>query len=678
MSRVAREPEPLQRVARQSLARGVAGAPARAEALGVPERQHARQEAHQVVHLVHERPADPADALGDVQQPVTFVFVIALDRVRNRSFRNRRGRLRGRLRDRRDRRDRRDPATRRRRLFDVLRRDAFRVTPGLVPLLRVAPGLQKVLGFEPAAAAAARRGRRARRGLGHAPPQPERVRRAGRVGVFYGGSGILLPPRAPQQVEQHAIHGAQVRSLSPRGLSRVQPVLEQVLVVRVPARAERERGRAVELGRARAHRVGHQAVVGGVPRRVRHGVKRASRAVRDVPPVPPPRERRERGPRERFLFINVRLVRVARRLVSRRRDGVLLQAAAVGTKAVLHLRLERRVGVLADARGFVLRGSQRRLERLPLEHERSRLRERALLRPLGVVWVTRLEVDVHDGNPGARLERGGQFFRQVERFSEQVAALGVSPQLARGGEPPEHADGALEHVRVLVRVERQRGRGDPVPRLARLILQPEDEKRVQRVHDGQPDVQPRHAFFRDRRELVRGPSVLAVPAPGVPGGRGHGPAALARGNRGERGVVQGEQRGHLGVRRGRILLGESQAVAPVLARHARRGRGGGVQEPREGRRGRPERVQRARDARPAGGVDAVDAPSHGRPRASSRGRRGQILRTRARPQAQHRQHERQRDARARGGPHARDHPDAPRGRPVPPSVPGARSHALRR
>ncbi len=47
----------------------------------MPERQHARQEAHQVVHLVHERPADPADANPGVAVAV-IVCIAAVNIVR--------------------------------------------------------------------------------------------------------------------------------------------------------------------------------------------------------------------------------------------------------------------------------------------------------------------------------------------------------------------------------------------------------------------------------------------------------------------------------------------------------------------------------------------------------------------------------------------------------------------
>ena len=106
------------------------------------------------------------------------------------------------------------------------------------------------------------------------------------------------PGRAPHEVHQYPVHGLEVRRLLPLRFPRVQPVLEEVLVVRVPPRAERERGGAVERRVLHLHRGGHEAVVARVPHRVRDRGERAPRAVRDAARTPT-LQRRERRARRR-------------------------------------------------------------------------------------------------------------------------------------------------------------------------------------------------------------------------------------------------------------------------------------------------------------------------------------------------------------------------------------------
>ena len=168
--------------------------------------------------------------------------------------------------------------------------------------------------------------------------------------------------------------------------------------------------------------------------------------------------------------------------------------------------------------------------------------------------------------------------------------------------------------------------------------------------------------------------MLAVPAPGVPGGRGHRPTPRAGGPRRTRPCRQGGS-----AATSASDAGGSFSAKPRPSRQCSRGTRVVLRRRRSGASPGTVRASRKGPARngthaPPVALTPSFAPSPGPPRASSRGRRGQVLRARARPEAQHRQHERQRDASARGSLHARDHPDATREeRPVPPTCRGARS-----
>mmetsp|Transcript_9519 Transcript_9519/g.37068 ORF Transcript_9519/g.37068 Transcript_9519/m.37068 type:complete len:342 (+) Transcript_9519:1373-2398(+) len=232
--------------------------------------------------------------------------------------------------------------------------------------------------------------------------------------------------------------------------------------------------------------------------------------------------------------------------------------------------------------------SERLLESFPLQHQRARLRQRRLLRPLGLVRIPGSEVDVHDGNPRLGLERGGELLGEVERLGQQVPADGVAAQVVRRDQPAQHPYGALEDVGVPVRVETHRRGREPVPRLPRLLVEADDEEGVQRVHDGEADVEPLDAPPRDGRELVGGPRVVAVPAPGVAHGGGDGGATTIRGHRAELGLRHPSQALELVVVRGGGRRAEPEPRAPVLAPIP----GGGVEEPREIPRPRARRPSR--------------------------------------------------------------------------------------
>ena len=201
-------------------------------------------------------------------------------------------------------------------------------------------------------------------------------------------------------------------------------------------RAERDGGPAIERGGSRAHRRRDETVVLRMPHGVRDGDEGSTRARRDVATIPSPGERGEGGRRRRSTTTRARgeTVALARHSAGRR---VLLQPASLGTKSVHHLHgVVVGVGVpvricvpfvfVVAPHGDVLRAPQRLLERLPLQHERPRLAERALLRPLRMMRIPRLEVDVHDGYARRRLKRRGEFLRQIERLRSKSPS-GVSP-----------------------------------------------------------------------------------------------------------------------------------------------------------------------------------------------------------------------------------------------------------
>mmetsp|Transcript_14651 Transcript_14651/g.63438 ORF Transcript_14651/g.63438 Transcript_14651/m.63438 type:complete len:362 (-) Transcript_14651:406-1491(-) len=355
-----------------------------------------------------------------------------------------------------------------------------------------------------------------------------------------------------QQMYQDPVHRLQVRRLGPRGPPRVYPMLEQVLVIRVAARAQRDGRPAVKLRRLAAHLRRGQSVVMGLEHRVFHRVESAPRAVGNLPRVPSTSQRRERGPGDGgSLRNNLRAV-----LVHGPGHRELHQAPAIGAEPVLELDVfdDPAIAIagraVAVVRGDVLVMSERLLESLPLQHQRARLRQGRLLRPLGLVRIPGSEVDVHDGYPRLGLERGGELLGEVESLGEQVPAVGVAAQVVRRDQPAQHSYGALEDVGVPVRVETHRRGREPVPRLPRLLVEADDEEGVQRVHDGEADVEPLDAPPRDGRELVGGPRVVAVPAPGVAHGGGDGGAATICGHRAELGLRHPSQALELVVVRG--------------------------------------------------------------------------------------------------------------------------------
>mmetsp|Transcript_14840 Transcript_14840/g.40475 ORF Transcript_14840/g.40475 Transcript_14840/m.40475 type:complete len:253 (+) Transcript_14840:15-773(+) len=250
-------------------------------------------------------------------------------------------------------------------------------------------------------------------------------------------------------MHEDPVHGLQVRRLATRGPPRVYPVLEQVLVVRIPARAERDGRPAVKLRSLAAHLRRHQAVVVRFEHRVFHRVERTTRAVGNLTRVPSTPKRREiRRCKRRLLGDD--LVPV---VILSPGDRELHQTATVGAEPVLVLHLfVTLLGTLVHflgifvplpvrldpvAPGFlkvlreVLRSSKRLLQRFPLEHQRPSLGQRALLRPLGLVRIPGPEVDVHDGYPRLGLERRDELLGEVQRFGQEMPGFGVSAQVVR-------------------------------------------------------------------------------------------------------------------------------------------------------------------------------------------------------------------------------------------------------
>ena len=98
-------------------------------------------------------------------------------------------------------------------------------------------------------------------------------------------------------MRRHPVHRSEVRRLAPLGFPRVEPMFEEIFVVRIPVRAERDGGPAIERGGSRAHRRRDETVVLRMPHCVRDGDEGSTRARRDVATIPSPGERGEGGRR---------------------------------------------------------------------------------------------------------------------------------------------------------------------------------------------------------------------------------------------------------------------------------------------------------------------------------------------------------------------------------------------
>ena len=212
------------------------------------------------------------------------------------------------------------------------------------------------------------------------------------------------------------------------------------------------------------------------------------------------------------LLEQVLVVGVAARA---QRDHAARELAALGVDVDLRetVGLVQRVDLLADERGDVLeaRVARRVRQIFVLDLERGDLGQTRVRRPVRRLGAPLLQVDVRVGNVRGRVEGGQRAVAELVRLGQEhlVAAEVI------GAEQAAHdADGDLEEVVEGVHVEAELG-VDPEARLVELLVEVHDVDGVERVDDGQAEVEPAARALRDRPTLVLAPRVLLVALPRV-------------------------------------------------------------------------------------------------------------------------------------------------------------------